>query len=130
MIIRYQKGILHVYTNSDNREDFKFCLAIKLNMDTNGMYISFSALTGQVADSHDITMLSTRYLDEKDAEIDDLLIMKTGYAGKSIRWKHVLFWLVIVFAHIFLIFQFSYEMYEFNELSYDRVLYFFFFFFF
>ncbi|ETO17291.1 lectin, partial [Reticulomyxa filosa] len=47
------------------------CLTIQIGMNTKGMHFAVSALTGQVADTHDIFVITSHYLTDKDAYVDD-----------------------------------------------------------
>ena len=125
VIARYISGVLHVYTatSKDPHEtpNYEFCLSVNVGIDTKNMYIAMSAMTGQVADRHDIFMLSTRYLDASDAnKIDDSLLKSSGYRGKSIAWTHILFWLLIVIVNGYLIFESIYEFYMFDKMKSEQ----------
>jgi len=78
MLIRYINEVLHVYIDTerrtnDNLAEYKFCLSVPLpGLKTKGHgHIAATALTGQVADIHDIHQITLRYLDASDDVIDD-----------------------------------------------------------
>eukprot|EP00484_Ammonia_sp_Unknown_P019743 CAMPEP_0197048684 /NCGR_PEP_ID=MMETSP1384-20130603/23984_1 /TAXON_ID=29189 /ORGANISM="Ammonia sp." /LENGTH=433 /DNA_ID=CAMNT_0042480849 /DNA_START=10 /DNA_END=1308 /DNA_ORIENTATION=- len=122
VILRYIGGELHVYVKSLSSEEYEYCLSVYLGIDTKKYYIALAAMTGQVADKHDIYLLSTRYLDSNDAQkIDDARLRKAGYRGRRISWKSVLFWLLIFFLNIFLIYEVIYEYWEFSKLQSEQL---------
>ena len=90
-----------------------------MGIDTKGYYIALSAMTGQVADRHDVYMLSTRYLDSSDvSSIDDSRLRRAGYkGGRSVSIKGVFFWLLITFMNMFLIYELVSEWWEFDKLK-------------
>eukprot|EP00475_Leptophrys_vorax_P029755 TRINITY_DN4394_c0_g1_i1.p1 TRINITY_DN4394_c0_g1~~TRINITY_DN4394_c0_g1_i1.p1 ORF type:complete len:469 (+),score=118.96 TRINITY_DN4394_c0_g1_i1:203-1408(+) len=100
VLIRYRKKILHVYVQDGSWNtqpvDFKYCLSVQVNLPSSigEKHIAFTALTGQVADKIDILEISTRYINEKDAFIDDA---KLDHASGSPRSTFAtIFWLVIL----------------------------------
>merc|ERR1712218_429801 len=83
VLLRYQKGSLHIYTDLDGDEgeehQYKLCLAVKIDIkciDTHNL--AFTAHTGAVADIHDLTSITVRYLDKDDPELDDWLVARQG----------------------------------------------------
>ncbi|MES1906846.1 MAG: hypothetical protein MHM6MM_000075 [Cercozoa sp. M6MM] len=81
-MVRLQNGSLHVYLDTNDKKGYKLCLNVMMpwrrdeNADPNdkahGAYhLAFSALTGQLADQVDILAVTTRYLDQYDAQIND-----------------------------------------------------------
>jgi hypothetical protein len=99
VLIRYRRGTLHVYVQDglwgSEPTEFKYCLSVVVPYPSSitERHIAFSALTGGVADKVDILEISTRYLDEKDAFIDDTRLEHAGGHARS-RWR-TLFWIVI-----------------------------------
>eukprot|EP01084_Bolivina_argentea_P088415 159628_1 len=118
MILRYENNELHIYVKSLNSDEYDYCLSVNIGINTKGYYIALSAMTGQVADKHDIYLLSTRYLDSKDmGRIDDSKIGKIGYSrGSKISIFSILFWILITILNIFLIYEIIIEFYEFDQL--------------
>jgi len=95
IMLRYQSGVLHVYTDQDG-QGFKACLAVKLDISTmNSHSFAFTALTGAVADIHEILSITVRYLDKNDPELDDWSVARQGTVSK-IGWKTVLHWVLCV----------------------------------
>lgn len=119
IILRYVNKELHVYVKSPSTNDYEYCLSVKMGIDTKGYYIALSAMTGQVADRHDVYMLSTRYLDSSDvSSIDDSRLRRAGYkGGRSVSIKGVFFWLLITFMNMFLIYELVSEWWEFDKLK-------------
>eukprot|EP00485_Elphidium_margaritaceum_P002381 CAMPEP_0202688512 /NCGR_PEP_ID=MMETSP1385-20130828/4014_1 /ASSEMBLY_ACC=CAM_ASM_000861 /TAXON_ID=933848 /ORGANISM="Elphidium margaritaceum" /LENGTH=442 /DNA_ID=CAMNT_0049343505 /DNA_START=44 /DNA_END=1372 /DNA_ORIENTATION=+ len=121
VILRYIGGELHVYIKT-NKDEFEYCLSVKIGLDTRRYYIAFTAMTGQVADRHDLLALNTRYLDGTDAaKIDDRRLKRSGYRGRRLSWKSVLFWLLITILNVFLIYEIVAEAWEFSKLQSDQL---------
>ncbi len=55
-------GIMHVYVNQNpgRANSYKFCLAVQLGLDLSDHHLAVSAATGQVADTHELTGVTTR----------------------------------------------------------------------
>lgn len=122
VILRYIKNELHVYLKSLSSDNYEYCFSVNVGIDTKKYYIALSAMTGQVADKHDIFLLITRYLDASDAQkIDDARLKRAGYRGRRISWKSVLFWLLITFLNIFLCYEIIYEYWEFSRLQTEQL---------
>lgn len=122
VILRYINKELHVYTKQVGNEEYEYCLSVQVGIDTKRYYIALAAMTGQVADKHDIFLLSTRYLDASDAQqIDDLRLKRASYRGRRISWKSVLFWLFITILNVFLIYEIIYEWWEFDKLKTEQL---------
>jgi len=119
VLLRYQAGALHVYATTGNINtadasgssgifgrspfDYSFCLAVTIGIDTEDRYnIAFTALTGQVADVHQITSVQTRYLDDKDPVIDDWAMRRIGTSQATMRRAGVLWWLCLLVVGVYL----------------------------
>jgi hypothetical protein len=77
LLVKVLQGILHVYVNTNPKRAlaYKFCLAVELDdLSLYGHFLALSAATGQVADSHDVLAVTTRYLDASDVPFDDSLL--------------------------------------------------------
>jgi len=95
ILLRYQSGVLHVYTDLGG-EGFKACLAVRLDKSTLDTHsFAFTALTGAVADIHEIRGITTRYLDSTDPELDDWSLARQGSVTRS-AWKSALHWVLCV----------------------------------
>jgi len=93
VLIRYQSGILHVYTDSTG-EGYMFCLAVKLETKTiDSHFFAFTAVTGAVADIHEINSVVVRYLDEDDPELDDWSLARQESYGR-IWWTSFIQWIL------------------------------------
>jgi len=93
IMLRYQSGVLHVYTNQDGSE-YKACLAVRLDVSTiNTHSFAFTALTGAVADIHEIVSITVRYLNQDDPELDDWSLARQGTVTKR-WWTVLLHWLL------------------------------------
>lgn len=111
ILLRYLNGILHVYVDtvkrqSDGLAEYQFCLAVPIpNFDTtNDAHIAVTALTGQLADAHDLHQITLRYLDNTDDVIDDS-ILKRGAKGKM---GYLL--LILHILNLFILGYFLYDM--------------------
>jgi hypothetical protein len=94
VLVKYLHRILHVYLDTGDGVGWKFCLAVGLDKSYKDYHIAFSAATGQVADSHDILEVTTRYLAASDKDFDDSLLPQTG--DRSSAASVSLFWFVVV----------------------------------
>jgi len=92
VLLRYQSGILHVYTDNDG-QGYKVCLAAKLDVKTDGSYFAFTAVTGAVADIHEIKGITVRYLDQDDPELDDWAVARQESVVRS-WWTNFIQWIV------------------------------------
>jgi len=112
MLARYINGVLHIYIDTEKRTSdhlagYKFCLAVPLaELTTKGTHhIAATALTGQVADSHDIHQITLRYLTSEDDVVVDRLLSKSSYrAGK--------FGILNTILHVFNCFLIAYLFYD------------------
>jgi len=109
VLIRYQNGLLHVYVqetfvSKKPGSNYKLCLVVRPNVPetVRPNHFAMTAMTGSVADVVDVMYISTRYLDDTDAEVDDsALDQSSGYASSS---SGKIFWLVIFGGGCLLVF--------------------------
>ena len=135
LILRYVDETLHVYINTGKK--YVLCLAVKMGIDTHGMHFAISAMTGQVADTHEIYMISTRYLTDADAHsIDDRKLKKAGHSRSWFGgFTRVIFWFTVIICSFILIYDTAIQfwtirrLYNENVCVYDFFFFFFFFFF-
>ena len=89
--------ILQIYTapQDGGAETPNLCLvrAIDLSIWKNP-HIAVSAVTGQLADNHDILKLETKFL-RKDHEIKDATLPKQGYQKRNVGVLVWIYWFVI-----------------------------------
>jgi len=123
MIVRYLGGELHVYLKAMNAEEYTFCFSVAVGLETNGYYIALSAMTGEVADKHDVQMLNVRYLDSSDRDsIDDRILKRTRAGGRGrVTVGSVLFWILMVALNGFLLWEVGYEWWQFDKLRHQRM---------
>ena len=97
VLARYQHKVLHVYVDKGDGQGYQFCLNVNLVLPVkfqNRMHLAMTALTGQLADQHDIQAISTRYLDAKDAEIQDSALRHVDDSGS---WAGAyFFWIFLI----------------------------------
>jgi hypothetical protein len=115
VLVKFLLKVLHVYVDVQDGQGYKFCLAVTLGGRSFVDYhIAFTAATGQVADNHDITHITTRYLQSTDAVFDDNLLeamgesKKGGFMSSASRW-------LIFFISLFLLGLSGYEVYIFGK---------------
>lgn len=97
VLVRYQREVLHVYIDKGDYVGFQFCLSVNLRFPSNtkGQYhLAMTALTGQLADIHDVFQIHTRTLDNRDALIDDDQLTRIS-DGSWLNWAY-LFWLLVL----------------------------------
>jgi len=123
LIVRYIKQELHVYDKAPSSEEFVFCFSVTVGVDTTNHYLALSAMTGEVADKHDVQMLNVRYLDSSDGDsIDDRRLKRAGSYGNSrVTVWSVLFWIMMVVLNAFLLFEVGLEWWEFDRLNNQRL---------
>jgi len=93
VMLRYQSGTLHVYTDTSS-SGYKVCLAVKLDITTlDTHYFAFTAVTGAVADIHEIQSITVRYLDKDDPEMDDWSLARQESTSR-IWWTSFIQWTV------------------------------------
>lgn len=129
-LIRFLDNTVHVYMDTSeakkappknsryasrrrSKEDnYKFCLSVNLGDKVNGtLHLALTALTGQVADVHDIYAITTRYLDDTDAIIDDAMLERVdGYVAGNISTWSSIYWFFIVASGFALLGETVYEI--------------------
>jgi len=115
LILRYQSGILHVYTRDLEYEKNQFCLAVELNNKTKDTHsFAFTALTGAVADIHEIKSVTVQYLDKDSPVVDDWSLAHVGILKKTM-WKTLLHWIICATGGAYLCWLSSEEYFEFEE---------------
>jgi len=98
MMVRYIQQVMHVYIDTDDGIGYKFCLAVKFDKPNafKDHHIAFTAITGQVADSHDVIELSTRYLSESgDNNFNDDNMIHLEETARC-PTLHFLYWTLLV----------------------------------
>ena len=106
-----------MYVKSLSTDEFEYCLSVKMGVNTESYYIALAAMTGQVADKHDVYALNLRYLDSADKNsIDDRNLRRAGYSGRRVSIKSVLFWLLIFLLNTFLCYELAYEWWQFDKM--------------
>merc|ERR1711964_782317 len=116
LFIVYTEGNLHVYVKKDGDKDWTFCLGVHIGLKIHNKYhLAFTAMTGQVADSHDVIGLTTRYLDEDDAIIDDgILLWAKEKPAES--WGSMLYWIFQMGLSVGLLWEtWAFQRYYINE---------------
>jgi len=113
MLARYINGVLHIYLDTEKRTsdvlaDYQFCLAVPLpEFTTKGTHhIAATALTGQVADTHDIHQITLRYLDSSDDVINDSSLSKSKFRAGKYGTMHI----ILHVLNCFLLVYFFYDM--------------------
>jgi len=102
IMLRYQRGVLHVYTSESENSEWQFCLAAQLNNKTKDTHsFAFTALTGAVADIHDLQTIIVQYLDEDSPEVDDWTLARQGALKKS-TWKSLFHWIACTICGCYL----------------------------
>ena len=73
VLARMQNDVLHVYIDRGDSHGFQFCLSVHVNVPSHlkvgKLHMAFSALTGQLADVHEITEITGRYLSYVDPQV-------------------------------------------------------------
>lgn len=91
LILLYHSGLLNVYT-SDPDHNNQFCLSVELNNKTKDTHsFAFTAMTGAVADVHEIKAVSVQYLDKDTQVLDSWFVDRLGTYTTQI-WKTRLHW--------------------------------------
>jgi len=115
LILRYQHGVLHLYTKDPAHEEHQFCLAVELNNKTKDTHsFAFTALTGAVADIHEIKAVTVQYLDKDSPEVDDWSLARVGILKKTLR-KTLLHWIICAICGAYLCWLSSEEYLDFEE---------------
>ena len=174
VIVRYQKGLLSVYTDTEHKQlkDKKsqqilgrhpfplimdpiqmmtrklggkmfhetphHCLTLRVNIsdifntnnkdniiegineNTNEYHIALSGLTGDLSDNHDVMLLRTTYLNDKDILIDNDRLIKEKYHSNKGGVVTILFWVVIIMLNIGLIIETITEIVDINRHGQNR----------
>jgi len=98
VLVKYLHKTLHVYINTDDGSNWKYCLSVTLeDQSFVESHFAFTAATGQVADNHEITSITTRYLSEDDVDVDDDLLVHVGQRSKRIGVTgSMIHWLIFI----------------------------------
>jgi len=124
LMLRYQKGVLHVYTDIDNSEgnkrpDYGLCLAVALNIDTSDTHnMAFTAHTGAVADTHDLESIVMRYLDDDDPVIDDWTLSRQS-SFRKVPWQKCVYWCFAILPATYLVWL-TYSEYSAYKTNIER----------
>jgi len=112
VLVKFLHKVLHVYIDNSDGLGYKFCLAVQFDKTFVEHHLVFTAITGQVADNHDIFDVTTRYLADSDKGIDDSLLPqeKSGIASQSV--SQALYFLLLV-SQTLLTFHGVYGLYSF-----------------
>ena len=127
ILVKLLHSVLHVYVDTTDNAQYKFCLAVTVKGSYKDHHLAFSAATGGVADTYDIREITTRYLKEEDAEFDDAQLgrLKTGAAGGvGGGWGGrvgVLFWLFVNVLSAALIGMVGVQLWTYHSLLLDRI---------
>ena len=122
ILVKLLHGVLHVYVDTSDNNQYKFCLAVNVKGKYKDHHLAFSAATGGVADNYDLREITTRYLREEDKEFDDgqLGRMKSGGGGWGGRWNSF-FWLLINAISLGLIGLVGLQLWTYRSLLQDRI---------
>jgi hypothetical protein len=71
-MVKFLHNVLHVYADLNDGGGYGSCLAVQVDQDLTGYHMAFTAQTGGASDLVEIKEISARYLDEADADEDDL----------------------------------------------------------
>jgi hypothetical protein len=74
VMLKSLHNVLHVYVDADDGVGYRFCLAVEFDKSFKDHHIAFTAMTGQVADVHEISQVTTRYLKSTDSVDDSIFI--------------------------------------------------------
>jgi len=129
VLVRFRNDVLHVYLdNSDdtgrarNRKNgYRFCLAVNIKHEMEFPHIAFTALTGQLADKHDIHRVVTRYIDQSDVYIDDSNVDNVNPHKVKHRRLSWAFWCVIVLIGLGLCSMSGFEVWSFVQFNKDAL---------
>ena len=124
VLVKLLHSTLHVYIDTSDAGQYKFCLAVQLQAKYKDYHIAFSSATGGVADNVDIREVSTRYLKDSDKEFDDekLARLKSG-ANKSGwgRRMSALYWLLVNAASVALVAVVALQLWTYHSLLQQRI---------
>jgi len=116
LLARFLHKILHVYIDTADGKGWRVCLALEFNNDFLNHHIAFTGITGQVADVHEITSISTRYLDESETDFDDYLLMHAESTGRRSTFGQLL-WVLCMLAGLALNVLCGMEIYKYLDYS-------------
>lgn len=115
LILIYQFGTLNVYKSDPNHKGHKFCLSVELNNKTKDTHVfAFTAMTGAVADVHEIKAVSVQYLD-KDSPVADSWSMDRQGVYTSTIWKTRLHWIICAISGTYICWLSSQEYFLFEQ---------------
>ena len=122
-LIKLLHGVLHVYVDVTDNNQYKFCLAVNVKGKYKDHHLAFSAATGGVSDNYDIREITTRYLKEEDKEFDDgqLGRLKTGSGGGWGGRMTALYWLLVNALNGALIGIVGLQLWTYHSLLLDRI---------
>ncbi|GAB5365957.1 hypothetical protein AAMO2058_001103100 [Amorphochlora amoebiformis] len=95
VLIRFLHKILHVYIDTRDGQGWRVCLAVEFDTDFSNHHMVFSAITGQVADVHEVNSISTRYIDESEQDFDDFLLMHAEGSNRRSGLGQLLWYLLM-----------------------------------
>jgi len=128
MLARYINGVLHIYIDTEKRTsdvlaDYQFCLAVKLDdFTTKGTHhIAATALTGQVADTHDIHQITLRYLDSSDDVINDGTLSRSNFNAGKYGMVHVVIHILNCFLLLYLFYDMVSQIMSFHKIARQQV---------
>lgn len=116
VLVRFLHKVLHVYIDTQDGAGWRVCLAVEFEQDFLNHHMAFTAVTGQVADTHDIVGVSTRYLDESEADFDDTLLSHSENVGRRSSFGQLL-WIVLMLAGFVLNIACGVEIYKYLDYS-------------
>eukprot|EP00467_Chlorarachnion_reptans_P012772 CAMPEP_0114512062 /NCGR_PEP_ID=MMETSP0109-20121206/14756_1 /TAXON_ID=29199 /ORGANISM="Chlorarachnion reptans, Strain CCCM449" /LENGTH=412 /DNA_ID=CAMNT_0001691683 /DNA_START=178 /DNA_END=1416 /DNA_ORIENTATION=- len=116
ILVRFLHKIMHVYVDSGDDQGWRVCLAVEFEKDFFNHHIAFTAITGQVADVHEITSVSTRYLEESEKDFDDFLLQHAENNSKRSSWGQLL-WIVCMLVGLGLNVLTGMEIYKYLDYS-------------
>lgn len=120
VLLRYLQKVLHVYVDNEDGLGYKVCLAVKFDHTFKDYHVAFTALTGQVADAHDILEVNTRYLSEKSDNFSDEFMR---YSDDAARCSSIatLYWTVLSFVGIGLVGWVANQLSTFKQLEAEQI---------
>eukprot|EP01083_Nonionella_stella_P001089 3142_1 len=138
VMIRFINKELHVYLDTQDVPtqhhpyqkgggggmftEYKFCLAVNLGERFNNTgHIAITAMTGGVADIHDIFSVITRSLDDKDARIDDAEIPLQDPYRQPHNTMSWFFWAAMLVVGLGLLAETLWEIMALRSLKTDQI---------
>eukprot|EP00466_Bigelowiella_natans_P008105 jgi/Bigna1/73854/fgenesh1_pg.26_\ len=116
VLVRFLHKILHVYIDTRDGQGWRVCLAVEFERDFFNHHMAFTANTGQVADVHELTSVSTRYLDESEADFDDYLLTHAEGGSRRSGWGQLM-WVVCMLTGLALNVLCGMEIYKYLDYS-------------